>query len=286
MAFGGLARINTNLQAMQALQSFQNTNNQISQSQERLSTGKRINSAGDDAAGFSIAKKLESRVRGQAQASRNIGDAQSLLNVAEGALQSSMESIQRIKELAVQGANDTLGDNERNAIRDEMVELSKEIDDTLQGAEFNGKSLIGTTSTVSFDFQVNASSSDTLTVKIGEDTTGLSATALSVGTGNVSLANSASAASFREIVAMADEGIQTLSDEIASIGAQQNRLSIKGDNLDTARTNNEAARSQLEDVDFAKEQMNLTRLQILQQSGTAQVAQANSAPQAVLSLFG
>ena len=93
-------------------------------------------------------------------------------------------------------------------------------------------------------------------------------------------------ASFREIVAMADEGIQTLSDEISNIGAQQNRLSIKGDNLETARTNNEAARSQIEDLDFAKEQMNLTRLQILQQSGTAQVAQANSAPQAVLSLFG
>ena len=116
MAFGGLTRINTNLQAMQALQSFSSTNNGISKSQERLATGKRINSAGDDAAGFSIAKKLESRVRGQAQAQRNIGDAQSLLNVAEGALQSSMESIQRIKELAVQGANDTLGEEERTAI--------------------------------------------------------------------------------------------------------------------------------------------------------------------------
>ena len=281
MAFGGLSRINTNLQAMQALQSFSKTNDQIATSQERLATGKRINSAGDDAAGFSIARKIESRVRGQAQAQRNIGDAQSLLNVAEGAMQSSMESLQRIKELAVQGANDTLGTNERDAIANEMVELSGEIGDTLGNAEFNGKALIGTTSDTGFTFQVNANSGDTLAVTIS----GMSAGALSVAAGDLTAATM-NAAHFENIIARADEGIQTLADEIANLGAQQNRLSIKGDNLETAKTNNEAARSQLEDLDFAKEQMNLTRLQILQQSGTAQVAQANSAPQSVLSLFG
>ncbi len=282
MAFGGLSRINTNLQAMQSLQNFKSTNNQLSAVQERLSTGKRINSAGDDAAGFSIARKIESRVRGQAQAQRNIGDAQSMLNVAEGAMQSSMESLQRIKELAVQGANDTLGENERTAISNEMVELSKEIGDTLGNAEFNGKTLITSAAAgTSFSFQVNASTGDTLGITIS----GLSAGALSVAAGDLTAATM-DAAFFEGIISQADSGIQTLADEIASIGATQNRLSIKADNLETAQTNNEAARSQLEDTDFAKEQMELTKLQIVQQSGVAQLAQANSAPQTVLSLFG
>ena len=283
MAFGGLSRINTNLQAMQSLQNFKNTNNQLSTIQERLSTGKRINSAGDDAAGYSIARKIESRVRGQAQAQRNIGDAQSLLNVAEGAMQSSMESIQRIKELAVQGANDTLGENERKSIEDEMLELSAEIDDTLGNAEFNGKSLIASTgSATSFNFQVNADSSDTLSVDISAQSAG----GLGVGASDISTGSTLTAADFGNIMDQADTAIQTLADDIAGLGATQNRLDIKADNLETAKTNNEAARSQLEDTDFAKEQMELTKLQIVQQSNVAQLAQANSAPQTVLSLFG
>jgi flagellin len=284
MAFGGLSRINTNLQAMQSLQNFKSTNNQLSSIQERLSTGKRINSAGDDAAGYSIARKIESRVRGQSQAQRNIGDAQSLLNVTEGAMQSSMESIQRIKELAVQGANDTLGENERKSIEDEMLKLSAEIDDTLGNAEFNGKSLIASTgSGINFNFQVNADSSDTLAVTISA----MSAGGLGVGAASISNGGATlTATDFGNIMDQADTAIQTLSSNIADLGATQNRLDIKADNLETAKTNNEAARSQLEDTDFAKEQMELTKLQIVQQSNVAQLAQANSAPQTVLSLFG
>jgi len=275
MAFGDLTRINTNIQSLQALNSFQRTNNEIGNRQLRLATGKRINRAEDDSAGFNIAAKLSSRVRGQTQALANIGDAKSSLTVAEGSLGSVMEILQTMKEKTVQAANDTLGSSERTAIDNQLTALSSEITDTLSGTTFNGMALF---TSGAFNFQVGAESGDSFAVTVGT----MSVSQLGVATGSIDV-SSASAAT--GLLGTIDTAISTIATKLGSIGDSQKRLTFKQDNLSTAITNNEAARSRIEDADFAKEQMSITKLQILQQTGIASLAQANSAPQSVLSLF-
>ena len=141
MAFGDLTRINTNLQSMESLRQMQQTNNNLGMRQLRLATGKRINRAEDDSAGFNIAKKLEARVRGQAQALSNVGDAKSMLTVAEGSLGTVMDILQTMKEKTVQAANDTLGSSERSAIDDQLTALSNEITDIIGDTTFNSTAL-------------------------------------------------------------------------------------------------------------------------------------------------
>ncbi len=469
--FGDLSRINTNTQSLQALGAMNKTNGDLAMRQLRLSTGSRLNRAEDDSAGYSIAKKLESRVRGQAQALANVGDAKSMLSVAEGSLGSVMDILQTMKEKTVQAANDSLGDSERTAIQNQLDELSSEINDILSTAEFNGKDLFTDDATgTSLSFHVGAEKADSFDVSLGRmskaallgegselDTSGMSAgdvaltgytgtaakdytvtldttvdeaadTENRIGAGatftpgadafeigetaefraTTNAAGSATAAqkaadmrleyknadgewetvqdnldlsdgsgddvtvnfkglqfdithaaaagdeagigdgfdfsltaggltdgdgavtyngdggytsndgalSFNADFAGASAGdffdvaadvgglnvatndgardsmdtintaIQTLSDQLGSIGDSQSRLSFKADNLQTAMTNNEAARSRIEDADFAKEQMEIVKLQILQQTGIASLAQANSGPQSVLQLLG
>jgi len=273
MGFGDLTRINTNLQSLQAYTYLQRTNSELGLRQLRLATGSRINRAEDDSAGYSIAAKLKAKIRGQEQALANIGDAKSLLTVAEGSLNSIMEILQTMKEKAVQAANDTMGTSERTAIQNQLNALAAEINDIVGETEFNGTALF-TTSTLTF--QVNAERGDTFQVTIGS----LSASGLSVASLDVSSASSAGSA-----IATIDAAIQTVADKLADIGDYQKRLSFKLDNLATAKDNYEAARSRIADADFAYEQMQLAKLQILQQTGIAALAQANAAPQAVLQLF-
>ena len=280
MSFGDLTRINTNLQAMSSLNALQRTNSQIGLRQLRLATGSRINRAEDDSAGYTIAKKLEARVRGQAKALDNIGDAKSMLTVAEGSLNSVMDILQNMKEKAVQAANDTMGTEERTAIENELHALSAEIGDILGDTTFNGTSLFSATSSTSFTFQVNAENGDTFTASLA--TIGVGASGMSVGTSDLAVGSAASAGA---TLSRVDTAINTVASRLATIGDSQKRLTFKQENLQTSMINYDAARSRIADADFAKEQMEIIKLQILQQTGTASLAQANSAPQSILSLF-
>ncbi|MDX1531781.1 MAG: flagellin [Rhodothermales bacterium] len=170
MSLGDLSRINTNVQSMQALGQLNKTNSQLGVRQMRLATGSRLNRAEDDSAGYTISNKLQAKTRGQAQALANIGDAKGMLTVGEGALNSTMDILQTMKEKAVQAANDTLGEDERGAIQTQIDALTKEIGDTLKGAEFNGKALFGGDDgggALDLTFQVGASKEDTFGVNIG-----------------------------------------------------------------------------------------------------------------------
>ena len=278
MGFGDTSRINTNVQALQAYNNLNKTNAQLGLRQLRLSTGSRINQAEDDSAGYSISKKLEARVRGQAQALANIGDAKSMLTVAEGSLNSIMEILQTMKEKTIQAANDSMGTSERTAIGNHLKELSKEIGDIIKDTTFNGTSLFSAGG-MNFTFQVNAEKGDTFAVSIAS----LSVAVLSIADSDLTVdsATNASAA-----LGKIDAGIQRVADHLAKLGDSQKRLTFKQENLTTAMNNYEAARSRIADADFAKEQMEIVKLQILQQTGTASLAQANAAPQSVLSLMG
>lgn len=279
MGLGDLSRINTNTQAISAYNNLNRTNNELAQRQLRLSTGSRINAAEDDSAGYSIAKKLEARVRGQGQALSNIGDAKSMLSVAEGGLNSIMDIMQTMKEKAIQAANDTMGGDERTAIKNQLTELSKEVGKTISETKFNGTSLFSGAKKT-FNFQVNAEKDDTFSVDIA--TTNLT----SLHVGSASLDVSTSATTRKTAIGAIDDGIKAVAERLAALGDSQKRLSFKEKNLTTSMNNYEAARSRIADADFAKEQMQIVKLQILQQTGTASLAQANSAPQSVLSLIG
>ena len=276
--FGDLSRINTNVQSLQAYNNLNRTNAQLGMRQLRLSTGSRINQAEDDSAGYSIAKKLESKVRGQAQALSNISDAKSMLTVAEGGMNTMMDILQTLKEKTVQAANDTMGTSERTAIGNQIKELVAEIDTISTNTKFNGKGLLdGTYAGTGANFQVG----DTATEKFSVSLSTMSSTSLSIGTLAVGTAASAQAS-----ITSVDNAIQTLSNKLGTLGDKQKRLTFKQENLTTSMNNYESARSRIADADFAKEQMEIVKLQILQQTGTASLAQANSGPQSVLSLIG
>lgn len=297
MAIGDLTRIRTNVQAMHSLGQMQKTNSQLGVRQMRLATGSRLNRAEDDSAGYTIAKKLEAKVRGQAQALANIGDAKSMLTVAEGSLNSVMDILQTLKEKAIQADNDTMGTDERDAIETQMAQLTEEIHEILADTEFNGTSLFSSgASGVTLNFHVGAESDETFTADIGQ----IAVSTATSSTGNI-FAGAASAltnasagsvtwdldtnANAQAAIEGVGNAISVISKRLSGIGDSQKRLSFKQENLQAIMTNYESARSQIADADFAKEQMEIVKLQILQQTGTASLAQANAGPQSVLSLF-
>ena len=275
MSFGDLTRVATNLQSLESLYSLQKTNSELGLRQLRLSTGSRINRAEDDSAGYIIASKLQAKVRGQAQALANIGDAKSLLTVGEGSLNTIMDILVTMKEKTVQAANDTLGTAERTAIKSQLDALSAEVTDILADSTFNGASIF---TSGAKKFQVNSEAGDTFSVTVGT----LSVAGLGVATASL-LVSSAAAAS--TTLSGIDGAITDIANKLGTIGDSQSRLTFKQDAISIAMTNNEAARSRIADADFAKEQMEIVKLQILQQTGLASFSQANVAPQGVLSLF-
>ena len=275
MAFGDLTRVNGNILGLQSLFELQKNNAELGMRQLRLATGERINSAEEDAASLSIATKLESRVRGQAQALANIGDAKSMLSVAEGSLSTIQEILMTMKEKVIQGANGTLSSVERNVLDSQLDSLSSEINSIVSAATFGGLSVFTSTA---FSFQVGASSSDTFSVSVSAISAGglgVSSTALSV-----SSASSASAS-----LSAVETAIDSVASTIGGIGNSQLTLSFKEENLSINMTNQEAARSRIQDTDFAKEQIEIVKLQILQQTGIAAISQANLGAQQVLSLL-
>lgn len=374
MGYGDFARVNTNVQAFNALSQLSKTNQKLGEGQMRLSTGLRINKAEDDSAGYAIGKKLEAKTRGQAQALVNIGDAKGMLTVAEGSLTTTMDILQQMKEKVVQAGNDTLGAEERKAIAGQLNALQSEITDTLDDTKFNGKDLFSDdTAGTSFTFQVNAENGDTFQVGLnrmsGEaigvtvgtrasrlfaddeaakislggsatstdvdkdynieitDLTGGSITYKVSGSASttITVASNAASATLGNGITMSfasvskanlevgdrfgvtydalaldvssndeantslssiDTAISRVSSELSSLGDSQKRLTIKQDSLSTSIANYESARSRIMDADFAKEQMQIVKMQILQQTGISSLAQANAAPQSVLSLLG
>lgn len=274
-------RIVNNIMAMNAHRQLVSNQNGISKSIEKLSSGLRINRAGDDAAGLSISEKMRSQIRGLRMASKNAQDGISLIQTAEGALTEVHAILQRMRELVIQAAN--LGTQEQedlDALQNEIVQLIEEIDKISERTEFNEKKLLDGSYTNQV-FQIGANAEQTMTVTI----TGMSASDLGVDGLDVSAFISDSTL-INGALGDVDEAIKTVSEERSKLGAYQNRLEHTIANLDNAAENLQAAESRIRDVDMAYEMMNFTKFQILQQASTAMLAQANLAPQSVLQLLG
>ncbi|MCQ5363661.1 flagellin [Anoxybacillus salavatliensis] len=270
-------RINHNIAALNTYRQLTNANNAQGKSMEKLSSGLRINRAGDDAAGLAISEKMRGQIRGLEQASRNAQDGISLIQTAEGALNETHAILQRMRELAVQAANDTYTTADRQKIRDEVVQLYKEVNRIASQTEFNTKALIRSGITVKF--HVGANSSQTIQLSINK----MVASALIGGnTGSIVLTTQAGAEDFIKAV---NSAINKVSKERANLGAYQNRLEYTINNLGTSAENLTAAESRIRDVDMAKEMMNQTKNSILAQAAQAMLAQANQQPQGVLQLL-
>ncbi len=270
-------RINNNLMAMNSHRQLGITNNASSKSMEKLSSGYRINRAGDDAAGLSISEKMRAQVRGLNMASRNAQDAISMIQTAEGALNETHSILQRMRELSVQAANDTNVTVDRTAISDELGTLVAEINRIADSTTFNEKKLLdGSLSTTAATFQIGADNGVSMGLTIGA----MGATALAITALAVTSHATATAA-----IGTVDAAIKKVSAERSKLGANQNRLEHTIKNLDNASENIQASESRIRDVDMAKEMMEFTKNNILQQAAQAMLAQANQAPQGVLQLL-
>jgi flagellin len=269
-------RINQNIAAMNAHRNLSVTDGQMAKSLEKLSSGFRINRAADDAAGLAISEGLRSQVGGLKVAVRNAQDGVSVVQTAEGALTETHSILQRMRDLAVQASNDgALSDTDKTKADNEFQALAKELDDIAGRTTFNGTKLLDGNYTAK-DFQVGANSGETLSVTIGD----MSAATLMTAVGDIKTKATAQAA-----LTNLDTAIGTVSTERAGLGAVQNRLEHKINNLNVAVENLSASESRIRDTDMAQEMVSFTRSQILSQAGTAMLAQANQASQGVLRLL-
>jgi flagellin len=322
--FGDFNRINTNVTAMEAALSLRKVNKELGASQLKLSTGLKINKSEDDAAGYSIATELRSTIKGLETALQNVGDAKSVLGIVEGAYASIMDNLIEMKTLATQGANATLGQTERNYIGDQIEALANDINNTADSTRYNGLQLLDGASaddddagdlTGNFTFKVQSGSTedDVTSITLGAvnvgnlfnslvvadlDTTdagNISTTATTDATaagagdevrGTITFDATVSLADMNEFIGLVDAAIGRLNEDINALGINQRTLSGKEIQLSEAITANSAAQSRIMDTDFAKEQSNSIRLQILQQTATAALSQANMGPQAVLGFLG
>ncbi len=275
-------RVNTNIEALNAQRNLMMTALAFSKSAEKLSSGLRINRAGDDAAGLSISEKLRAQVRGLNQAVRNAQDGISLIQTAEGALNEVHSILQRMRELAVQAANDTLTTADRQAIAQELVSLRNELDRIAQQTQFNSQNLLDGSFTDRL-FHIGANQNQTINVSISN----VNSTAIGGNLSNlVDTFNSTPAQTTAEaLITGVDAAISDISNVRSGLGAVQNRLEHTIANLSVASENLTAAESRIRDTDMAAEMVNFTRLQILQQAGVAVLAQANVNPQVVLNLL-
>jgi len=276
--------VNTNVTSLNAQRNLSGTQSSLSVSMQRLSSGLRVNSAKDDAAGLAISERMSAQVRGMNVAIRNANDGISLAQTAEGALGKVGDSLQRMRELAVQARNGTNGDSDKDSLNKEFQQLSAEITRVLGGTTFNGIAIIGASAGAK-DFQIgaNTTTNDVITVTTTDMTADASITAVTANT--VVIDSTTNSASLKTVIDNIDGAIDKVNSERAMYGAAQNRFDSVISNLQTSVENQSAAKSRITDADFASETSNLSRAQILQQAGTAMVAQANQLPQQVLSLL-
>ncbi|AUX68757.1 flagellin FliC [Porphyrobacter sp. HT-58-2] len=270
--------INTNSSALRAQNASVSANRMLGTAMERLSTGRRINSAGDDAAGLAIATSMTSQIRGMTQGIRNANDGISLAQTAEGALNEVTNMLQRIRELAVQAGSDTYQDTDRTNIQAEVDELTAQIGQVVSNTEFNGINLFDGGSTVTV--LAGANDADTIDLTL-DDLSGIAGGG-AAATFDVSGTDGSNA---RTALAAIDTDIETISTTRATLGAGQNRLISAVNNLTNVSTNLSDARSRIEDTDYSAETTALAKAQILGQASTAMLAQANQSQQNVLSLL-
>ena len=276
--------INTNTSALRAVNGSRMAASQLSTAMERLSTGKRINAAKDDAAGLAIASSFTSQIKGMSQAIRNANDGISLAQTAEGALSKVGDSLQRMRELAVQSRNATNSDSDKDSLNKEFNELQKEISRVLSGTTFNGKKVLGADATT-LTFQIGANTTEDDVIELTTtDMTGITEMTNAVGSAVV-IDSSATIGAIATVIDNIDSAIDKVNDTRATFGATQSRFDAVISTLQQSVEAQSAARSRIMDADFAQETAALSRAQILQQAGNAMVAQANQLPQQVLSLL-
>ena len=307
--FGDVTRVGANFHAQEAWANLKKVNGDIGQIQSRLSTGKRINSAEDDTSGYALSKHLESRTRGLSQALDNVGTAKNVLNIAEGGYQAQMSILQIIKEKLTQAADGALSTAQRGAIGDQIDQLLTEVDDIRNDTKFNDMTLFKDSTAAapnnrSMTFHVGEGNGDTLAVSFDNSNrrdVGEAASAAAADVADIDGVVGAAAGAAASVVTTAwsiltatqaqtgisevSVAIKNLAKSIQKLGDYNVRLSSKEESLSLAISNTEATRSRIEDADFAKEQMSMMKLQILQQTTVASFSQSNAAPQVVLSLF-
>jgi flagellin len=272
--------INTNVKSMIAQNAMTVNNRALSKSMEQLSTGKRINAAADDAAGLSIANRMTAQIKALDQSVRNANDGISMMQTAEGATKEITNMLQRMRELSVQAANDSYSASDRTAIAGEVTQLTSEITRIADNTQWNGMSILsGGTAYATMTFQVGTEGDASSAITVGFSD--MDATALGVGT-TLSFTTSVQAQGSIELL---DTAINTVDTFRSGLGARINRLTSAADNLANVALNTSASRSQIEDTDYAKATTELAKSQIIQQAATAMLAQANQAPQSVLSLL-
>ena len=281
--------INTNVASLNAQRNTAANSASLSTTMQRLSSGLRINSAKDDAAGLAIADRMNTQVRGMNVAVRNAGDAISMAQVAEGGLSGMNDMLQRMRELAVQASNapnsvGTAGDIAK--LKNEYDQLGKELGRMLDATQFNGEKILNTTASYVFQVGANAGAENQITIANGDISLSGNAAFSAVASGGASatLITGTASANTANIAAL-DAAISAVNDRRASLGALQSRFENTISYLRTASENQSAARGRIMDADFAAETANLSRTQILQQAGTAMIAQANQLPQSVLKLL-
>ena len=277
-----MAVINTNLLSLTTQNNLNKSQSSLGTAIERLSSGLRINSAKDDAAGQAIANRMTSQVKGMTQAARNANDGISLVQTAEGNLNEINTNLQRIRELSVQAATDTNGSSDLTSINTEIKQRLAEIDRIAGAANFNGKKLLDGSVSTALKIQVGAGTSSNDTISIDSNAL-INATSGTLSAGlSTAISDNASA---QAVISAADAAIAKIDTARSNMGAIQNRFESTINNLNNSITNLSAAQSRIQDADYATEVSNMSRAQILQQAGTSVLSQANQVPQTVLSLL-
>ena len=282
--------INTNIASLNAQRNLNASQSSLATSMQRLSSGLRVNSAKDDAAGLAIAERMNTQVRGMNVAVRNANDGISLAQTAEGALSKVGDALQRMRELAIQARNASNSDTDKDSLDKEFGELAKEIQRVLGGSSFNGKHMLGVDAgTQTFQVGANTTSDDTIDISTTNMTAASQITTVAgtdnAGAGRAKIDSTADVTAIGTVITDIDTALDKINSERATLGAAQSRFDAVISNLQVAAENQTAARSRIMDADFAAETANLSRSQILQQAGTAMVAQANQLPQQVLQLL-
>lgn len=266
-------RINTNLNAMIATNQMSKNTALAGSSMEKLSTGLRITKAGDDAAGLAVSEKMRAQIRGMEQAERNVQDGISMVQTAEGALEEAGNIAQRMRELGVQAGNDTLSNEDKSKVKEELLQLQDEMKKISEETKFNGKKLLNTAGTFTIQAGANSETRTIATANLSSIANGLS---------TITISSSAQAQSFVENV---DKALTSINDARSALGAMQNRLEYTANNLTTSTENLTAAESRIRDVDVAKEMVTLSKLNILNQASQAMVSQAKQQPESVSQLL-
>jgi len=278
--------INTNIASINAQRNLSSSQMSLSTSMQRLSSGLRINTAKDDAAGLSIAERMNAQVRGMNVAIRNSNDGISLAQTADGALAQVSNSLQRMRELAVQARNSTNSSSDKDSLNKEFGQLQSEITRVLGGTAFNGKHILGAdATTLNFQVGANTTTDDTVSITTTDMATADTTMTTVTNTSSAVIDSSATSGAIGTVIDNIDKAIDDVNDTRATFGATQSRFDSIISNLQSGVENQTAARSRIMDADFATETANMSRANVLQQAGTAMIAQANQQPQQVLSLL-